>query len=129
MRLRPLIQVLAVFGVLVHAGALVRHNTAMVGATLEYNALLSDVGTICHGNPDSSGSVGAELPRIPPPSNSHDACAICLGLVAAVALLASQTVGIPKAIDVKDATFSVLETTAEMPRALHPPPRGPPLAA
>ena len=61
MRLRPLIHILAVLGVLVHAGALVRHNTAMVGATLEYNALLSDVGSICHGNPDSSGSVGTDF--------------------------------------------------------------------
>jgi hypothetical protein len=129
MRLRPLINFLAVLGVLVHAGALVRHNTAMVGATLDYNALLSDVRSICHGNHNSPGSVGTELPDIPPPSTTYDACAICLGLIAAVALFAAQTVGIPAAIEVKDATFSVLETTPEMPRALHPLPRGPPLAA
>jgi hypothetical protein len=127
MRLRLLVHILAVFGVLAHAGALVRHNSVMVGATLEYNALLADIGSICHGDASSAGSLGSVPPAVPLPSNPHDACAICLGLVAAVALNVADAVSIPAPVEIKDTPFVGLDTIAEKPHALHPPARGPPV--
>ena len=70
MRLRLLVNILGMLGVLAHAGALVRHNSVMVGATFEYNALLSDLSILCHINsPDRA--FGIDLPPTPLPSNSH----------------------------------------------------------
>jgi hypothetical protein len=129
MRLRRLVNILAMLGMLAHAGALVRHNIVMVGATLDYNALLSDLGSICHNSPGFDGGSGTDVPRIPLPSNSQDACAICLGLVGAVALIVAHVVGVPIAIAMKLPRCNIFAAMAELPRALHSPARGPPARA
>ena len=61
MLVRRLIGVLAVSGVLLHVGALVHHNAVMVEAQFQHNALLADLGRICHGAGEE-GTVGS-LPR------------------------------------------------------------------
>jgi hypothetical protein len=129
MRLRPLVNILAILGMLAHAGALVRHNSVMVDAAFEYQALLSDIGSFCHGDAGSSSSLGAASPGVPPPTNSHDSCAICLGLATAVALIVANTIGVWAPVETKVISFDGLITIAEVPHALHPPARGPPIGA
>lgn len=58
MLVRRLIGVLAVSGVLLHVGALVHHNAVMVEAQFQHNALLADLGRICHGGGEA-GTVGS----------------------------------------------------------------------
>ena len=52
MRSRKWISVLALLGVLLHAGAIARHNAAMTGATFQYQALLTGLAQLCHGSDD-----------------------------------------------------------------------------
>lgn len=47
--MRRWINILAVFAVLLHAGALVRHHAVMLNADAQHKALLADLGAICHG--------------------------------------------------------------------------------
>ena len=50
MRARRWISIFALFGVLLHAGAIVRHNAAMTGAALQYQALVTGLAELCHGS-------------------------------------------------------------------------------
>ena len=94
MRSRRWISVLALLGVLLHAGAIVRHNAVMTGATFQYQALLTGLAQICHGSGTGDALVAAELPYVPRPSDAQNGCPICSGLSAAVALIAPELAGI-----------------------------------
>ena len=67
MRSRRWIAVVALLGVLLHAGALVRHHATMLGATLDHQALLADLGRICHsaGTPTIPGPRSVSTVRAP----------------------------------------------------------------
>ena len=91
MRSRKWISILALLGVLLHAGAIVRHNAAMTGATFQYQALLTGLAQICHGSTTAATSLAAaELPFVPQPTDAQNGCPICSGLSAAVALRRSR---------------------------------------
>jgi hypothetical protein len=128
MRSRKWISVLAVLGVLLHAGALVRHNAAMAGAALEYRALLAGLTQICHGS--GAGTLDAsELPYVPPPNDAQNGCPICSGLGPAIALGAPPQA---LALVLAPASSSVFFEVHRAPAATHlphPPARGPPQAA
>src|SRR6185295_19841617 len=88
MRMRKWIGVLALASVLLHAAALVRHNTVMTGANLQYQALVESLTQICHGSGVAGNTATTELPYIPPPSNSEHGCPICSGLGPSMAVAA-----------------------------------------
>ena len=88
MRSRKWISILALFGVLLHAGAVVRHNAAMTGANLQYQALVTGLAQICHGTATGDALAAAELPYVPKPTDAQNGCPICSGLSSAVALAA-----------------------------------------
>ena len=87
MRSRKWISVLALLGVLLHAGAIVRHNAAMTGATFQYQALLTGLAQLCHGSTTGDVLAAAELPYVPKPTDAQNGCPICSGLSPAVALV------------------------------------------
>ena len=81
------LRALAIFGVLLHAGLIVWHNAAMLGATMQYNAVVSALANTCHGSGASTTDVRDSLPDIPTPGNEQTGCPICKGCVAAIAIL------------------------------------------
>lgn len=129
MRSRKWISVLALLGVLLHAGAIVRHNAAMTGVTLQYQALLTDLIQICHGGAGGDTLATAELPFVPKPTDAQNGCPICSGLGPVVALLAAQpavvAVDLPTAIAFHPETHCVPDSGY----AVCPPARGPPAVA
>ena len=129
MRARRWISVLALLGVLLHAGAIVRHNAAMTGATFQYQALLTGLAQVCHGSATGDALAAAELPFVPRPSDAQNGCPICSGLAAAVALPAPESAGVfvppPIAIAYHADPHCVLHSG----HAVCPPARGPPAVA
>ena len=128
MRSRKWISVLAVLGVLLHAGVLVRHNAAMAGAALEYQTLLAGLSQICHGG--GTGTVDpSELPYVPPPNDAQNGCPICSGVASAVAL-AAPPIDVALVLAPAASDFSVeIHRPPAAAHHLHPPARGPPQAA
>lgn len=88
MRLRRWVSLIAVLGVLLHAGALVRHNGVMLAAAGVHAALTSDLLAICHGGVDAASNTLADLPSIPKPTNATSGCPLCSGPASAFALAA-----------------------------------------
>lgn len=129
MRSRKWISVLALLGVLLHAGALARHNAVMTGAAFQYQALLTGLSQICHGSATGDVLAAADLPYVPRPSDAQNGCPICSGLSPAVA------VGAPKfevAFVVAPVAFAFHPAAHCAPDSGHavcPPARGPPAAA
>lgn len=124
MRLRKWIGVLAALGVLLHAGALVRHNAAALSAHLQHQTLVADLHQLC--DPTGSGAVdGAGLPDIPRPFDARK-CPICAGLASLFALAGPEAVALPiPAARPADRVLPVV--ILGMPAySLHPPARGPP---
>jgi hypothetical protein len=128
MRLRGWISVFAMLGVLLHAGALVRHHGVMLGAVLQYHALVSDLAEFCHGADDASRSP-ADLPSIPKPSDAKNGCPICSGQSPAFAVIAPAPLDVPA-----PATPGIYWHFPAYSFATHhhpvcPPARGPPALA
>jgi hypothetical protein len=128
MRPRTFVYVLAILAVLAHAGALVRHDLFMVAAALEYQSLRADLVASCHGiaGPEDSS---AQLPNLPQPAHSHDACAICLGLVSAAAVIPITSIKFFGDLGEDFSGFSLRDVACKAPRSLRPPARAPPLSA
>jgi len=129
MRSRKWISVLALLGVLLHAGAIVRHNAAMTGANLEYQSLVTGLSQLCHSATSGKVLAAAEVPFVPKPTDAQNGCPICSGLSPAVALTAPKLdvtfVPAPAAIAFRPPT----RCTPESGHAVCPPARGPPAAA
>ena len=82
--LRRVAAVLALFGVLLHAGASVRHQSVMLDAQRQHQALVTDLHALCN----SGGAVdAASVPYVPRPSDAQTGCPICSGLASAFALV------------------------------------------
>jgi hypothetical protein len=126
MRSRTWISVLAVLGVLLHAGAIARHNAAMAGAALDYRALLAGLTQICHGGSGTGRIDASELPYVPPPNDAQSGCPICSGLSPVLAL-AAPPAGLALAF-APSSPVSVREAygVRGAENHLHPPARGPP---
>lgn len=137
MRLKHWLSWLAIVGMLLHAGAVVRHNASMLGTALaavsqsapakNYSVLDESgnviiAGAICHGNGFDDGSHDesqADKPR----------CPVCSGYVTAVAIDApSACASIARLLTIADVV--VIATLAHTPDVHHvvPPQRGPPAA-
>lgn len=83
---------MASLAVLLHGGALVRHNGAMLGALLEHAALTADLAAICRGDGATDASRVGDLPPIPKPSDAQQGCPICSGQCPLFALEAPEPV-------------------------------------
>ena len=126
MRLRWVISLLSVLGVLAHAGALVRHNAVMVDAHLQHQALVADLQIICHsGGPGSSDP--AAIPKVPRPSNADNGCPLCSGVASAFALAALDAPCLAAPYEVAGAYKppAIARSLGQSPAKL-PPARGPP---
>lgn len=86
--------VLAIWSLLLHAGLLVQHNGVMLNAHLAHNTLLSDLHVLCAQQVTASLD-GDSLPHVPRPAETQQACPICSGLVAAVALASRSPEFVP----------------------------------
>ncbi|MGE3066347.1 MAG: DUF2946 family protein [Hyphomicrobiaceae bacterium] len=126
---RRWIGMLAVLGVLLHAGALVRHNATMLGATAQANALLADLAVICHGTGTQDLAKTASLPDAPP-ADPQSSCPLCSGLTPAFALASPLPTPIPTLRVADPAVFQAPghRVTAGV-RTSPPPARGPPALA
>jgi hypothetical protein len=129
MRSRKWISILALIGVLLHAGAIVRHNAAMTGANLQYQTLLNGLSQICHSATSGKDLAAAELPFVPKPTDAQNGCPICSGLSSAVALTAPEPAAV---FDPTPVAIAFRFDTNGVPDAGHPvcpPARGPPAFA
>lgn len=128
MRSRRWISILAVLGVLLHAGAIVRHNAAMAAASLQYQALVAGLSQICHST--GSGTLDAsEVPYVPRPSDAQNGCPICSGLGQVVALSAPACSVIPLTQAEPAFLPANAQCLADSGHAVCPPARGPPALA
>lgn len=129
MLLRRWISLLALLGVLWHAGALVRHNAVMAGAHLQHQALVTDLQVICHsGGPGAAEP--ANLPHIPRPYDVEFGCPICSGVASAFALIGPEPVVLTAELSSKQIEPPVLVASlAVAPERLLPPARAPPATA
>ena len=129
MRSRNWISILALLGVLLHAGAIVRHNVAMTGADLQYQALVTGLSQLCHSATSGKELAAAELPFVPKPTDAQNGCPICSGLSSAVALVAPE---FDVAFLAMSEPLSFLPDTSRLAGcsyAVCPPARGPPAFA
>jgi hypothetical protein len=129
LRSRTWIGIIALLSVLLHAGAIVRHNGVMLGATFQYQALLGDLARICHSAGTTADVPAADLPAIPKPSDAQNGCPLCSGLASAFALIGPE----PAAIVLPQPVAPVFHVRAivvpSATHAVHPPARGPPALA
>ena len=128
MRWRRLINLVALIGVLMHAGMIVRHQQMMLGAHLERQGLISALGVICHGNGQATAPSDSEVPWVPLPSDQqNNQCPLCAGLASAVAMAAIAECGVP--VQFRTAAPQIVRYEARPVEiaSVRPPTRGPPL--
>jgi hypothetical protein len=129
MMLRRWISFVAMFGVLLHAGFIVRHNAVMLSANLQQQELVAALGVICHGNGGTAQLAASDVPHVPQPSDSQSGCPICSGMVSAVALLPAMNFA-TLAHNSKSVRLAVVgREIAVRLVAVCPPSRGPPHSA
>lgn len=129
MRARKWISILALLGVLVHAGALVRHNAVMAGATFQYQALLTGLAQLCHSGTTGETLAANDLPYVPKPTDAQNGCPVCSGLSPAVALVAPELLVSLVPASVAVAFHGDAQVVACWGHAVCPPARGPPATA
>ena len=128
--MRKWINILAVFAVLLHAGALVRHHATMLDAQLQHRALVADLAAICHGNGGIENLAAADLPVVPQPSDAQNGCPLCTGLATAFAITAYVAAAITPVSYASIEPFRLVQVAAsDLTETRHPPSRGPPSAA
>ena len=123
------LRALAIFGVLLHAGLIVWHSAAMVGATMQHNAIVAAIASICHGAGPATGGTQDDLPSVPAPSNEQSSCPICKGCVSAVAILSDPGLVVHRADPATARMEIVGEVIAQRVKPVRPPTRAPPVLA
>lgn len=126
MLLRRAIGLLALFAVLLHAAAVVRHSLFMSAQQTSELALAADLGVICHADQSGDASAADTAPASPAHSPASK-CPICAGLTAAFVLAGNPAHLLPP-VRGPPLRISLLPDTL-VPAgaiALLPPVRGPP---
>jgi hypothetical protein len=126
--LRRFVSFVVLLGVMLHAHAIVRHNSVMLDAHFHRTTLITDLLSICH--PSGTGTVdAASLPDVPRPTDAQNDCPLCSGLAPAVALPPPDLV--PCYVAFRPAQPSPLPVIrgTELLRTFIPPARGPPRTA
>jgi hypothetical protein len=128
--MRRWINILAVFAVLLHAGALVRHHSVMLDAQAQHQTLLADLAVICHSNGSTERLAASDLPAVPQPTDAQNSCPLCAGLTTAFAVAAYVAVASAPIAYAKAEPFRLVQFVAsDLTTTRHPPSRGPPLSA
>lgn len=127
MRWRRYINLVAVIGMLMHAGMVVRHHQVMLGAHLERQDLIGALGVICHSNGQATTVSDADVPWVPLPSDQqHAQCPLCAGLASAVALAASAECSVPVRFRTAAPPLMRYEPRPVEIASVRPPSRAPP---
>jgi hypothetical protein len=126
MRLRQWIGMIAVFGVLLHAVAVVRHHGLMLGVHLQYQALVSDLSGICHGGRSIVAETSADLPYVPKPSDAQNGCPICSGQAPAYTVVSIDLVEVPATTSARISWNELRFSKPYHHDLTWPPARGPP---
>lgn len=121
---RRLISLLAIVGVLLHAGIFVRHNAMMLGAALDRAAFADIFSEICRGGPNS---VSPDAPHPQNPGDPESHCPDCLG-VGAAALFPVIFVDHDAVYSIVSDTFISSDVVRPNILVLWPPGRGPPVS-
>ena len=127
MRRRRAIVLIAALAMLMHAGLLARHNVVMLAIAGEHHSLIADLASLCRTGPSAHRATPAELPSVPRPADA--ACPVCAGLLAAHAVIDTETAVVriayaPAIVDSRAARGSAVPA-----RNIHPPARAPPALA
>ena len=126
MQLRRWISFVALLGVLLHAGLLVRHNAVMLNAKLLHSEIAATLGVICHTDGTTARLPVSQIPDVPAQSEGLGDCPICAGLASVAAIVPSLVADIT-APDFSSARVAVVgEAIALRLAAVRPPTRGPP---
>lgn len=124
MRTRHWVSIVAVVSVLLHAGLLVVHNTAMLAAMTQPASVL-EFSAIC-SNGHATKLTPAQNPGLPVPAKNASHCPACIGAAPVVAVLGDDAWQY-HAPPVAAAEFPVLaDSGASRSGAALPPVRAPP---
>ena len=121
-RFERIISLLAVIGVLLHAGLLVRHNGVMLDAAFDRLALSFAGGVICHGDDDRVRSG----PGMPAHSGKLPNCPVCVGATVGAAILPPMVALPGKGPATLLVIASVEQQIGRRAGAIRPPSRAPP---
>jgi hypothetical protein len=126
MRLRGWTILIAVIGVLLHAGILVRHNGNMLASALAPDQLTADLRVICHGGVEDPSTSSPDRPSNPSPTDAKGNCPICMGHAPAFVLAAPEQLDVfaPPMIGFELGTLCRILFVQRS--AVCPPARGPP---
>jgi hypothetical protein len=127
MRRRQWIAIVAMVSVLLHAAALVRHHGVMLGAHLQYQALVADLTASCHGEVDAS-KASADLPHVPKPIDAQSGCPICSGQAPSFAIISRDALVAPARLRTRPSWGVLRPLPISGPHAVCPPARGPPIS-
>jgi len=121
MRVNRWAGLVALLGVLLHAGLLVRHNSSVLAAALQLDPAF---GVICGGAspPDTQG----DTPDAPAPSKSGSKCPICMGAAPGIAVLAADAPVCQAPALTASRLAVTVETVTPRLTAVLPPSRAPP---
>lgn len=122
LHLRRWISVVAVLGMLAHAAALQRHNTAMLGGAAQLSRLAADLAQICHGGEDA----GRAVDQPPSPADGQLDCAICAGLGPAFIDVPGGKASLARLLAPAPVSPRLAAGSQGLKLALRPPVRGPP---
>lgn len=128
-RIRKLTSLLAMVGVLFHAGLVVRHSSLMASVTIERAALADAFGVICHGNANADVSPDGQSPAAQDPIQKQARCPICLGFAGAAAVLPELPAYHLEHYATVAIALVAVDAAAPAIDALWPPGRGPPVDA
>jgi DUF2946 family protein len=129
MRLRAWATIVAVLGVLLHVGALVRHHGVVLSGHLLEQVLAADLATFCHGGADVASGSPAGLPETPKPSDAQSGCPVCSGQAPAFALVAPAYLEARERFAVTTGWTEPERSNPTLRHAVCPPARGPPASA
>jgi hypothetical protein len=124
MRVRTWTVIVALVGVLLHAGALVRHHGVVLGAHLLEQALASHP-SFCR----TDGATSAGLPGVPRPPDTQADCPVCAGQAPAFAVVASEHPTVPLRFAAMARWCEPERVNPALRHAVCPPPRAPPASA
>lgn len=125
--MRRVITVLAALGVLLHAGAVARHNGVMVTKSLEAQALFAALTIICHSSGTSIVPV-SDAGFIPSSEQASD-CPICSGPSPAAVVAEVPDLPASALIQGCERIARIAERALERLPSFWPPSRAPPSLA
>lgn len=126
LRWKQIIGLVALVGMLLHAGLSVRHSTMILAHKLAQIDLIQSLTVSCHGAGGTSLVDASHLPDIPDTNNTAGECPMCMGMASAALALPVMEVFKPR-LDAMSARIEIVaEVIAHRMAAERPPSTGPP---